>query len=228
VINVALVSLPSPGETVAAEGPTTAPAAKTVRPSSPAATGDRVAVDPGEKKEKQSLKKRTFKASKVVKSAISNLEKKAEESRPDPLKAALERLQKEVEATGSPPGKKGAQKLPGQTGPGMENGSEAGIQRALELIDIYRVEIAYRVQKNWAFSESLAGGRADLVVELAFNVLPDGEIRDIWFDKRSGNAYLDESAKKAVMKSNPVAPHPPGINQPYVTVGLRFTPEGVR
>jgi colicin import membrane protein len=59
-------------------------------------------------------------------------------------------------------------------------------------------------------------------------VMPDGEIRDIWFDKRSGNAYLDESARRAIMKSNPVIPHPEGLSKPFITVGMRFTPEGLK
>ena len=82
-------------------------------------------------------------------------------------------------------------------------GDTEGIRKELELIDIYRMEIAWRVQKNWAFPESLAGSKKDLVVELAFTVLPNGEIRDVWFDKRSGNQYLDDSAKRAVLKANP-------------------------
>jgi colicin import membrane protein len=97
----------------------------------------------------------------------------------------------------------------------------------LELIDIYRIEVAYQIQKNWAFSEQLAGGRTELVAELAFTIMPSGEIKDIWFDKRSGNMYLDESAQKAILKSNPVSPHPPGIVKPFIIVGLRFTPKGV-
>ncbi len=113
-------------------------------------------------------------------------------------------------------------------GPAIPGGSGADSKRALELLDIYRIEVAYRIQKNWAFSEQLAGGRTDLVAELAFTIMPDGEIRDIWFDKRSGNSYLDESAHKAILKSNPVRPHPKGIVRPVVTVGLRFTPKGVK
>ena len=68
----------------------------------------------------------------------------------------------------------------------------------------------------------------DLVAELAFTVMPNGEIKDIWFDKRSGNSYFDESVKKAIMKSNPVRGHPPGVKKPFVDVGLRFTPEGIK
>jgi len=58
--------------------------------------------------------------------------------------------------------------------------------------------------------------------------MPNGEIKDIWFDKRSGNSYFDESVQKAVMKSNPVRPHPPEVKRPFVDVGLRFTPEGIK
>ena len=92
---------------------------------------------------------------------------------------------------------------------------------------VYRVKIACQIQKNWAFSESLAGGQSDLKAELAFKVMPDGKISDVWFDTRSGNAYFDESAYKAIMKSNPVSPHPEGLNMQFVTVGIRFNLHGI-
>lgn len=58
--------------------------------------------------------------------------------------------------------------------------------------------------------------------------MPDGEIRDIFFTDRSGNAYLDESAYKAIVKANPVDRHPDGLVQPYVVMAIRFTPQGIR
>jgi colicin import membrane protein len=58
--------------------------------------------------------------------------------------------------------------------------------------------------------------------------MPNGEIKDLFFTDRSGNKHFDESAYRAVMKSNPVAPHPRGISEPFVQMGLRFTPEGIR
>jgi colicin import membrane protein len=58
--------------------------------------------------------------------------------------------------------------------------------------------------------------------------MPDGEIRDIFFTDRSGNTYLDESAYKAIVKSNPVDSHPNGLAQPYVVMAIRFTPQGIR
>ena len=90
------------------------------------------------------------------------------------------------------------------------------------------MEIASIVQKHWAFAESLAGNATDLSASVAFTVMPNGEIRDIWFDKHSGNNYLDESARNAIIKSNPLPPHPEGLNKPFITIGLRFTPQGIR
>jgi len=53
-----------------------------------------------------------------------------------------------------------------------------------------------------------------------FKVLPNGEITDIRFTERSNNSYLDESAYKAIVKSSPVAPHPPAIKEGFVVVAI--------
>jgi colicin import membrane protein len=101
-------------------------------------------------------------------------------------------------------------------------------RKEAELIDLYRVEIAFQIQKNWAFNEQLAGGDHSLAAAIVFKVMPDGEIRDLFFTDRSGNPHLDESAYKAIMKSNPVDTHPQGLNKPYVVMAIRFTPQGIR
>ena len=113
----------------------------------------------------------------------------------------------------------------GQTTAAGGSGSKG--KQISDLIDIYRVEIAYQVQKNWAFSEQLAGKDIKLQASLVFKVMPDGQIRDLFFTDRSGNRFLDDSAYNAIIKSNPVSPHPEGIVKPFIHVGLRFTPEGV-
>ncbi len=181
------------------------------------------------KKTKTSLKKKTFKSQKVVKTAIQQLEKRVEDTRPDSLASTLEKLKKKVGkekhretlTTGSAPSSDSAS---GKTrSPFAEKG-----KKTAELIDIYRVEIAFQIQKNWAFSSQLAGGNHNISASLVFKVMPDGEIKDLFFTDRSGNTYLDESAHKAIMKSNPVDPHPKGIVHPFVHVGLRFTPEGIQ
>ena len=181
-------------------------------------TKDNVKTGIKKKKIKRSLKKRTFKSSKVVKSAMDRLEKKVELDRPDSVVKAIESLKKEAQTGGLVSNKKKVQQAIGPS----------GSRKLAEIIDIYRVEIAYQIQKNWAFSESIAGNHSDLTAEVAFKVMPDGRIKDIWFDKRSGNKYLDESALKAIKKSDPVRPHPKGVDLPIVEIGIRFGPKGLK
>ena len=188
---------------------------------------------------KTSLKKKTFKSTEVVKHAIQQLEEKKKEppaeqkegaTTPEMLKSALERLRQEVDKAetdkSAVPGKTPAGEG-GNTGGKLGKFNEDG-KRAAELIDLYRLEVAFQIQKQWAFNEQLAGGDKSLVAAIVFKVMPDGEIRDIFFTDRSGNTYLDESAYKAIVKSNPVDSHPKGLNQPYVEMGIRFTPQGIR
>jgi colicin import membrane protein len=136
--------------------------------------------------------------------------------RSDSVSSAIAALRKQV----------GTQETAGGTGGG--GGGAGGGPRGVTLMDIYRSEVAVTVQRNWAFSEQLGGVSRNLKSQLTFKVMPNGQITDIQYYEKSGNRYLDESAWKAIMKSNPVAPHPEGIRRPYVEVGLTFTSAGVR
>lgn len=234
-INVSIVSLPTlekgltpydkpsiePEKQATTQKKRPTPTAKAI-PVAAQKPSEAISVQKKTIKPKRSLKKKTFKTAKVVKSAVDNIEKRVEESRPDQITRAMDRLRDQVKKNETTSQKKHQ----GKTGSRAMEGT--GGTQVLELITIYQYDIALQIEKNWAFSEQLAGGRTDLAAELAFTVMPSGEIRDIWFDKRSGNKYLDDSAKKAIMKSNPVRPHPSGIRKPYMTMGLRFTPEGVQ
>lgn len=244
VINVDLVTLPEPNSKPNSQQPIAAESKeqrktktkKSVKaPSSQKNAqvtqkhSEEVSVASDNKQIKTSLKKKTFKSSRVVKNAIERIKRKSEESRPTPVSEAINRLKNSIgkmEAIDQVKNKISSgvndhQAIDPNTGPGR------GSKEELKLIDIYRIEIAYQIQKNWAFSEQLAGRSNNLQASLVFKVMPNGEIKDIWFTDRSGNNYLDESAYKAIIKSNPVAPHPAGVGLPYVNVGLRFTPKGV-
>jgi len=109
-------------------------------------------------------------------------------------------------------------------GAGTESGGEGG--RPAPEILVYQQEIAYHVRNNWAYPEQLAGQRKDLETRLVISIMASGEIKDVRFDKRSGNSYLDDSAYKAVVKSNPLPPLPKGYQ--FYTVILGFTPAGLQ
>jgi outer membrane biosynthesis protein TonB len=58
--------------------------------------------------------------------------------------------------------------------------------------------------------------------------MPNGEIKDLFFVKRSGNEALDQSAFNAILNSNPAKPFPANIKKPFIEMGLRYSPAGVR
>ncbi len=250
IINVNLVALPRPKALPAPKASPKSTEKVTVKPEAPtvkrveekpviketvtlapkSAPEISVAPKPKPVKAKTSLKQKTFKPRTVVKPAIKRIEKKVEESRPTLISEAINRLKDKVDQTEKDRRNK-AQKeeQAGRSPLWAEMGeSGSGKEEFGGLIQIYKLEIAYRVQKNWAYSDQLAGRQSKLKALLVFKVMPDGEIKDVFFTDRSGDVYLDESAYKAVIKSNPVPPHPKGLARPFITVGLRFTPEGVK
>ena len=180
------------------------------------------------KKIKRSLKKETFLPSKVVKSAITRIEKQVENSRPDPVIAAINRLKTKVGAiTEAKDIKVNEEDLIGQGG-NVPGGALTTGYRALKQIDIYKAEIPYHIEKNWAFSEQLTGGDTDLIAVVVIKIMQNGEIKDIWFEKKSGNSYFNESALKAVKKSSPLPALPKQYLKAYYNLGLIFTPSGLK
>lgn len=104
---------------------------------------------------------------------------------------------------------------------------EKGTEKS-DKINIYRYKIAYEVERKWALPEELINREDMLETLIVFNVLKDGTISSIWFDRKSGNEYFDNSVFRAVKKAEPLPPHPEGIDLKSVIVGLRFTPKGLR
>ena len=185
-------------------------------------------------KVKTSLKKETFQPSKVVQSEIEQMEKKTEASRPQSFRDTLARLEKDV-AKASSRGSAGEKTQSGGDDDGGSGGGARGLgsgsgfggEGAGSAREVYNGLIAYHIQKNWAFSEQLARGQSNLETLVGIKITPNGEIKDIWIDKKSGNEYLDESAIRAIKKSNPLPPLPREMANYDYEVRFRFTPEGM-
>ncbi|CAN2040786.1 putative TonB C-terminal domain-containing protein [Candidatus Magnetomoraceae bacterium gMMP-15] len=161
-------------------------------------------------KRKESLKKKTFKPERSVKRAISRLEKNSGKKRPKVVNDAINKLRLKVGKSGS------------LRGGGLRS------RRTQELINIYQAEIMYQIQKNWAFSEQMVQGQTNIISTLIIKIMKDGEIRDMWFESKSDNAYLNDTALNAVKKSNPLPPLPKEYDAPFYNVGLVFTPSGIK
>ncbi len=185
-----------------------------------------VSIAPPQPKAKVALKYKTFKTQEVLKNAMERLEKKVDTEPPKALEDTIKRLREQVDKEGK--AQSTSDNVVEGTGAGQKGAYSPGGTQEGDAVDIYRLEVAYAINKNWAFSDQLAGNGDKLQVLIYFKVLPDGTIEDINYNDRSGNPYLDESAYKAIVKSSPVKPFPPGFNQPYIVVGLRFTPQGVQ
>ncbi|RJP83367.1 MAG: hypothetical protein C4522_01150 [Desulfobacteraceae bacterium] len=233
VINVDLVSMPAPSAGGSPAVTTTvAPAVREkqknkeniqskpkVKKSIPKVPVISNKTTPIEKK-KKSLKKETFQPTKVVDSAIAEMEKKVEQAESQSYQKTMERLAEQVKnrtgGQGSGEGSGGAQGFSG-----------TGVQTS-EILSVYAAEIYSYISKNWSFNEQLADGNGNLVALLGIKIMSDGEIRDVWFDRKSGNTYFDEQARKAVLKTGYLPPLPKGFNKPFLEIGLRFTPSGIQ
>jgi TonB family protein len=189
-------------------------------------------------KEKASLKKKTYKTGEVVKKPEKEAPQKEETPAKQPAKEkpreetapakqdekesvakALEKLKQNLGETES---NEGVDTPYAGTGPGGGSGNIA-----LEEMEIYLLQVKEIFNRNWAFSDQLAGRLQNLETIVVCTIMPNGNIGDVWFEKRSGNSHLDDSAYKAVLKSGPLPPLPPGVTQAY-TAGYVFTPSGVQ
>lgn len=183
---------------------------------------DFIVKTPEQSKTKTALKSRTLVASKVLEKTVRPVEQQPQKAPTQPLTDRISQLRKEVgEHSGTP----------GQT-QGRTSGQLSGLggtgppsRGQLEQIRIFQAEVSIRLKNNWVFSEDLAGDTRGLESRLVMKIMPNGNITDVWFEKRSGNAYLDNSAYKTVMKSNPLPPLPPGY--PYYHLVVGFTPKGI-
>lgn len=166
--------------------------------------GNAVALTKRPVRIKESLKRKTYTPKKVVETAIEQLEKELPQSGSRQVVEAINRLKEQVAAQAV--GVKGA----------------SGKTESLKLIDIYNAEIWYRIQKQWAFSNQLAQGKTNLEAIIIAKIMKNGQIRDIWFEERSGNTFFDDSVLRAIKKSDPLPSLPEGYPRPYYEVGFRF------
>jgi len=160
---------------------------------------------------------------KLAESAIESMEKRVAEraansgsdGEENSLDEAFSRLEQKVTRQGS------SRPFTNVEGTGID-----GDKTDYEAIDLYNLELMHKIQQNWAFNERLAGAARGIETRVIIKILQNGQIRDIWFETRSGNSYLDESAMKAVKKSAPLPPLPRGYTS--YDIGLKFTPSGLK
>jgi TonB family protein len=62
----------------------------------------------------------------------------------------------------------------------------------------------------------------DIITIIYVKISRSGALERADFEKRSGNRYFDDSALRAVKKSNPFPPLPYWITDKSIEIGIRF------
>ena len=161
---------------------------------------------------------------KELEKARQKLADKMEAEKKEQLAQAMERLtqavkQKDADTRSLSDGDK--------SGPAVGSGTAGGVgKKGVSPIEFYKLKLKFAIEQNWVFNEILAGMDQNLEVRILIKILKNGEIRDIVYETRSGNRYLDQSAKRALQKASPLPALPPGMASYDVVV--IFTPKGLK
>jgi colicin import membrane protein len=117
--------------------------------------------------------------------------------------------------------------------PGVPYGSASGRIGAASSsanaskIDEYSRFVWARIKKNWTLPPTMMPkNNIETIIEV--RIARSGALEYIDFEKRSGNAYFDESAMRAVKKSAPFPPLAGWINEGFIDFGIRFHSEDFR
>lgn len=171
---------------------------------------------PDEKKKTKALKPKPKKnPEQELEKARQALAQKVENQNKDQIDQALKRMQAAI-------GKKTNQKA-SDAASGSGSGSGAKGDSRLTL---YQIALKNAIEQNWVYNNVMAGLNRNLEVKIFIKILKNGEIRDISYETRSGNQYLDESAKKAIRRAGPLPELPAGMASYELVVG--FTPRGLK
>ena len=185
-------------------------------------------VEKKKEQEEKNKKKLEQDLAKAQKEQAEKIEKQGQ----DQLRKALERMKASVASRGNggqgtnsrSNGGAGATGSRGGGGVGGVGGG-GGVGEAGPLT-LYQMVIKSAIEQNWVFNDAMAGLNKDLEVRIFIKILKSGDIRDISFETRSGNNYLDESAKKAIQRANPLPELPRGMSSYELVLG--FSPRGLK
>jgi periplasmic protein TonB len=86
----------------------------------------------------------------------------------------------------------------------------------------YVEAVRRRISENWLVSTVDSGVREAPRVTVSFQILRDGRITNIQVQQSSGNASVDNSARRAVLGSNPLPPLPSDYSGSTVNVEFWF------
>jgi colicin import membrane protein len=167
--------------------------------------------EPEEKKIDEAIARiRQRQEGKKIDSAIENIRSEKETRQ---LNSAIENIRKRVTI-----GTSGAVET-GEAGTGGASTAILSLKHKM-----YYNLIWQRIRSVWVLPEEALRGQKNLETIITIRIAKDGQIENVQFEQKSGNAFLDESALRAIKKANPLPPLPPGMEEDKFDVGVRFKP----
>lgn len=116
--------------------------------------------------------------------------------------------------------KKAAAETSANAQTGVQQDRQTSSSSDSRLNDYYR-SLWSRIKSQWALPPGiLPKGSLEAIVHV--RILRNGSLMDIGLEKRSGNSYFDNSALRAVNKSNPLPPLPEWFRDSSLDIGIRF------
>jgi colicin import membrane protein len=97
--------------------------------------------------------------------------------------------------------------------------AQIGLARRLYYAEVWNI-----IRREWSLDTTrLKGQHLEAVIIVV--IRRDGKVLSYRFEKKSGNALLDESAERAVRKADTLPPFPKIYSPPQEELGIRFRPE---
>jgi len=93
-------------------------------------------------------------------------------------------------------------------------------------IQAYLMALGSMIEKNWKETDKLVGLDKNLETRILIKIAKNGLIKNFTYEKSSGNKYLDDCAREAIMKSSPLPQLPNGMES--YDLGLIFSPRGLK
>jgi colicin import membrane protein len=157
-----------------------------------------------------------------------------QESEEELLAKALAKIERPKQPT---PAQRGAQTTAGHP-QGVAASEAQGTGKGVSLVNIggmkgdelsqalalYRALIYEKIESNWVLPDRLMLEKKGLEAVVAVRTRRDGTVTDIRFEKKSGDAYFDDSVLKAIVKSKPFPPFPDIYSPKEEDIVIRFAP----
>src|SRR5512134_559412 len=179
-------------------------------------TSRKKAPDTSSLEERLRKMRETRAESETVRQAVET--RRREEAARAAVRSVGERVAHRIEA---PPPR------PSQGAGGFGGGAQGTVRLPPELREYFR-RLEEAVREAWVLPEPVARDAGNLMVELRIVIERDGRVSDTRVERSSGNAYFDESVRRAIRKASPLPVPPEQLRggEDHYEVGFRFHGSG--